>query len=73
MTNAIKLVMYSFDDLENRDAREEHLIGVFVDGDKLTAHGKIEEWFKKKSPFHMYLGWDGKVYPRFKLEKITLK
>lgn len=71
----LKLIEVSFDNLENGYAeaicREE--LGVFVDGDKLTAHGKVEEFLRTLEPRHPYLGYDGEVYPQFKVERVQIK
>lgn len=66
--DAIKLIKVGFDTLENRDPIYEIEMGVFVDDNSLTAHGKIAKWFNEHEPVKMYLGWDGQVYPKFKME-----
>lgn len=69
---SIRLVQVDFDNMENHNPEERKTIGVFVEGDNLSAHGKISEWFEKNGNFHLYLGWDGEVYPKFELETVTL-
>ena len=73
MVNAIRLVKIDFDNLENHNAICSEDLGVFVDGDNLTAHGKVKEFIRKMQPVKPYLGWNGQVYPQFRLEKIDLQ
>jgi hypothetical protein len=72
MKEALKLVKISFDSMENHDPLREQDIGVFVGNDGLTAHGKAGEYIKKMPPEELYLGWDGKIYPRFELRPMNM-
>ncbi len=70
MSDIKRLVRIDFDNLENRNPITTRVLGVFV-GDEhgLTAHGKASDWFNKQEPVHLYLGYDGQVYPQFLLEQ----
>lgn len=70
MADILRLERIDFDNLENRDAICKKVVGVFVAEEKgLTAYGKADEWFRTQPPVAMYLGWDGQVYPQFRLIK----
>lgn len=66
---AKKLTIYDFDNFENHIGNAVYLreLRVFIDNDNETAHKKISDYLKSfvETP---YLGWDGKVYPIFKVE-----
>jgi len=67
----IQLIKIDFDNMENQDPLYERTIGIFeAYGDK-TAHGMVELFFQAYGPIEIYLGWDGEVYPKFKLIKHT--
>lgn len=65
-----RLIQIDFDTMENRSAEAmcEKQLGVFQDDDKIMAHGKIARWFDGKK-FALYLGWNGQVYPQFRIEE----
>ena len=74
MTRGIRLVRVDFDNMENRNARSETAIGVFVDDpDSLSAYGKVARWFEGQPPVKLYTGWDDKVYPQFVLEGVNVE
>ncbi len=73
ITPYIRLVRVDFDNMENRDAKSEIQVGIFVDGEKVTAHGAVANYFVTQQPVQVYLGWDGNVYPQFRLEHGVLK
>ena len=64
----LKLTKIGFDNLENRDGEVVEFEKIFVDGNGLTAHGNAEKWLCVQPAEKHYLGWDGQVYPRYKLE-----
>lgn len=69
MSDVKRLVRIDFDNMENRNPVTKKVLGVFVGDERgLTAHGKASEWFKKQEPVHFYLGYDGQIYPQFRLE-----
>lgn len=47
-------------------------LGVFIDGDNLTAHEKVMEFLNELPPETRYLGWNNEVYPQYKLKKVVL-
>lgn len=65
----LRLVRIDFDNLENHKPIRETEIGSFITGAELTAHGKIEAYFHAMAPERRYLGCDGHVYPRYRVEK----
>jgi hypothetical protein len=65
---AKELIRIDFDNMENRDALYETSLGTFVQSDELTAHGVLLKWLSEQPPVNMYLGWDGEVYPKFKVK-----
>jgi hypothetical protein len=64
----IRLIKISFDNLENHCPMELTVLGTFVAGDHLTAHGKVAKFINNMDPISMYLGYDGQVYPQYLLE-----
>lgn len=73
MKEALKLVKISFDSMENHNPVTEKEIGIFVENDSLSAHGKASEYIDKMlPPVKLYLGYDGKLYPRFELRPVNI-
>lgn len=73
MKEIIRLVKIDHNNLENKDALYIENLGTFVDGDVLTAHGKVSKFISEMPAEKRYLGWDGNVYPQYKLEKDYLR
>lgn len=73
MTEVVTLIEVGFDGLENHAAaaRTERVIGVFVADRHLSAHGVCGDWLRAQPPRALYLGWDGEVYPQFRVESRT--
>lgn len=71
----ITLIKINFDSLENDlgNAITESKLGVFSGTNGLTAHGNVAKFIANMEPEKRYLGWNGEVYPIYKLEKDTLK
>lgn len=70
MSNILRLVRIGFDNLENRsgDALTTSTVKIFMDDPSgKTAHGKASDWLDSYPPQRMYLGWNGQVYPQFKI------
>lgn len=72
MIQGLKITKIGFDNLENRNGEVSELEKVFVDGEGLTAHGNAEGWIASQPAHQHYLGWDGKVYPRYTIAPITV-
>ena len=70
---AIQVFRDDFDNMENRKALHSTLLGTFIKKDKLTAQGNAGEFIESLAPTKMYLGWNGKVYPQIRLEKIQIR
>ncbi len=65
---------YDFDNLENRDALRVTSLGIFGPGnDRESAVGKAACFIEQLPPERRYWGWDGEVYPRFKLRRVSLR
>lgn len=73
MEEVITLTRVDHDNLENKDPICTTKLGIFVGEDGLTAHGKVAEFIRNMKPEKRYLGWDGEVYPQYKLEKDFVK
>lgn len=73
MEEIIRLIKIDFDCSENYNSEVESCVGIFSASDHLTAHGKISKYFQEMPPEKRYLGWDGKVYPQYRLEKNYLR
>ena len=71
MTEIVRVIRRDFDSLENRsaDAVSDVCVGTFIGNAKLTAQGVAKEWLSEQPPVRLYLGWDGNVYPQFRIEK----
>ena len=63
-----ELIKKDFDGMENKNPEVYETIGLFTDDKDKNAHKKIMEYLStlKITP---YLGWDGEVYPKFKVNK----
>lgn len=72
-TEIIRLVRIDFDSLENTSARYESEIGTFGPTATLTAHGRVARWMEEQEPIKHYVGYDGQVYPQFRLETKRLQ
>lgn len=75
MSEAIELIKVDFDSLENSlsSAIIKRSIGVFVEGDGLTASGKIAKYFETLAPERRYGGWNHEIYPQYVMKEINLK
>lgn len=71
-TEAVRLIRIDFDNMENRDPYCEEEVAVFVGDAHLTAHGKASEYMRTMEKVRPYAGYDGQVYPQFKLKKVKL-
>lgn len=64
----IRLVRIDFDSMENREPRYETDMGTFAATRDLTASGRVKRWMSEQKPVQLYVGYDGQVYPQFRLE-----
>lgn len=71
----LQLIRIGFDNMENRDAVVTSVIGVFGDDDapSVTARAKIDVKLLEEKAQQPYLGWDGKIYPQYKIVKISVQ
>jgi len=69
-----KLIRIDFKNTENIATTYELELGIFLDKKSgLTAHGSCSNWIKKNlNNIRMYLGWNGQVYPQFKIIEGTI-
>jgi hypothetical protein len=67
----LRLIKIDFDNLENESAAAhcELCLGSFVDESGKTACAKVGELLQTLE-VRLYLGWDGQVYPQFRVEKV---
>ena len=70
---ALQLFKDDFDNTENRNPGTSKSLGIFIKGNNLSASGKVSRFISELEPVKIYLGWDGNVYPKFRLEKINIK
>ena len=63
----------TFDSLENHDPIRMVKLGVFVEKDGLSAHGNAAKFIAAMPARGLYLGYDGKVYPRIEIETDYVK
>ena len=63
-----RLVRVDFDSFENEvsAAISEKEIGLFVEGDGLTAHGRASSFIAAIPAETVYMGHNGKIYPQYK-------
>lgn len=71
MTEVIEIIEISFDGLENKlsNAVCEKSLGLFIAAGTLTSQGKASKFVESLPPVKMYLGWDGVIYPKYKMIK----
>ena len=67
-SDLIRLVRIGFDSLENHNPVYETEIGIFNSRDGLSSYGRVAEWFRAQEPVKLYTGYDGQVYPQWRLE-----
>jgi hypothetical protein len=78
----LRLIKITFDNLENESAaaRHEEDLGTFVNEPTIdatntvgkTAYVKVGELLCTLE-IKLYLGWDGQVYPQFRVEKVWVR
>jgi hypothetical protein len=68
MTEIYRLTKVTFDTLENNidSAISEQHIGNY------SSHDALSEALRRETDIELYLGWDGNVYPQYKVRKETL-
>jgi len=64
----IRLVKVQFDNLENHNPIRESTVGIFIEGDGITAYGKVAKWLETQKPEKLYIGYDWKFYPKYRIE-----
>lgn len=63
------LFQIGFDNLENKSTYEQKLLGMFITDEKGTAHKKCGDFIRDMQIPKFYFGWDGGVYPKFRVDK----
>lgn len=66
----LQLYEDGFDSLENRNPKYSELIATFVPSPPLTVQGVADNFISKMKPVKIHLGYDGEIYPKFRLEKV---
>jgi len=69
----LKLEILHHDNLENHDAVHITDTEYFQDDSSGTAHHKLARFLKQKGRVEVYLGWDGEVYPKFRVSRISIR
>ena len=67
----VQLTQIDFDGMENSIAQAitKKDLGIFLPSGTTTAHGTLVKWLNnRKEKYSPYLGWDGEVYPKFKVK-----
>lgn len=73
MQEICTLTRIDFDVLENHNPHYFEHLGTFRASEHLTPHGEAAKWLAEQPPVKMYLGYDGQVYPQFKLKTTYTK
>jgi len=68
----IQVFRDDFDNMENRNAKCTELLGTFIEENGLSAHGNAGKFIDSIKPTGYCLGWDGNVYPKFRIVKIKI-
>jgi hypothetical protein len=68
-----KLVKHEFDCMENHAPNYSEDVAIFVASNGLSAHGNCQKYLEKMEPPTLYLGWNGKIYPRFEYVDMSIK
>ena len=71
---AIQVFEKHFDTLENKvsNAIEDNLLGTFIAKGTMSAHGHANEFISNLEPKKHYLAWDGEVYPKIYIKRISI-
>lgn len=69
---AIQVFRDDFDNMENHSPYCTELLGTFIEKDGLTAHGNASIFISKINHIKLYLGYNGNVYPQFRLVRIHI-
>lgn len=69
-----KLTIIGFDSMENSVSQAEHIIEekYFKENPPKSAHGVLCDYISKLEYRHQ-LGWNGEVYPKFKISSVFLE
>ena len=71
---ALKLIEIGFDWMENHNAEYQKELGIFLDNDPSNnAFCKCGKFLLSMSPPKFFLGWNGQVYPQFKVKEIEVE
>ena len=65
----IQVFRDDFDSTENHSPERSKLLGTFIEKEGKTAHGNASIFISNIEPIRVYLGYDGNVYPKFRLIK----
>ena len=73
MSETLKLAEVGYDSLEGEEYKND--IGIFTEGDGLTAYGKIQQWLGDQPPKKLYMGsiiGIPKTYPQYEVTPIKV-
>lgn len=70
MDEVVILYRIDFDGSENSSssAISKRELGVFGNKSPLSPQGNCSNYISNLEPIKVYLGWDGEIYPKFKME-----
>ena len=66
MKETFRVVQVDFDELENRNPVYEKRLATF------RTLAAMDKWFKKQPSMAHYVGYDGQVYPQFRVDRETV-
>ena len=69
---AIQVFRDDFDNMENHSPECSKLLGTFIEKEGKTAYGNASIFISNINPIKVYSGYDGEVYPKFRLVRITI-
>jgi len=71
MSLALNLVRIEFHAEDHPDvAVVPETLATFAEDAKQTAHDKLAAFVRALPPVKIYVGWDGAIYPRFRVERV---
>jgi len=68
----LRLERLTFCNLENASPLGIEVLGTFIPDENGDAYQKATQWFTNHKPEVLYIGYDNKVYPRYRLINETL-
>jgi len=71
MSFSLSLIRVEFHAEDHPDvAVVPEALATFVEDETQTAHEKLAAFVRALPPVKLYVGWDGTVYPQFRVERL---